>query len=603
MKKSLHYFWLSLALAIGIFCSSCMDRDYSLSDIDAIFGIGSDSLALPVNNSTAEIPLDSFVHINTSNFIDILDNGDYVFHLSDASEKTASATVKEVTQEAREFPQRYVSLPLMGLAKNNTRKRTSVIGDVDGTFVITEADSLALATFDYSISNVPDEIYDLTSATFDDTYLDVTFSFNSAFQGCFKQVYNMAFRLPSFFVLDKAVYNGQEINPTANQVSLLNLSTSSSHTIRFYVKGLDFTANDKLGSLVFKKGESIKASGRVGLAMTLLKQDLIKTEGLVNGAIVGSAKVSKTTISYATGKFSPSFNFANWGSVKLNNIPSVLSDDSVKVDLYDPHVNLTISSTPILPIDVKVSGNLIAYDAANQVIKSLAIDPFIIPRNAGVVSLRRRYAASSGDTSVVVVPELSTLVNKIPSVIKFADIKAIGDTSTSTSVQLGTSYTLTSKYAVDCPLAFADSARIVYRKDMTGWNSSLKDLQFKDEDTEIVVTSDVENKIPMYLQLSAYGVNNRGQAISDSRLKIVVENVIAPSLDGKTPVHTSVRVVVKPLDPTVLKDLDGIKIRFDGTTSYDGESIQNVGLNAYYQTLKMNNIAVTIYGKLIYDAN
>ena len=170
-------------------------------------------------------------------------------------------------------------------------------------------------------------------------------------------------------------------------------------------------------------------------------------------------------------------------------------------------------------------------------------------------------------------------------------------------LQLGTSYTLTSKYAVDCPLAFADSARIVYRKDMTGWNSSLKDLQFKDEDTEIVVTSDVENKIPMYLQLSAYGVNNRGQAISDSRLKIVVENVIAPSLDGKTPVHTSVRVVVKPLDPTVLKDLDGIKIRFDGTTSYDGESIQNIGLNAYYQTLKMNNIAVTIYGKLIYDAN
>lgn len=116
---------------------------------------------------------------------------------------------------------------------------------------------------------------------------------------------------------------------------------------------------------------------------------------------------------------------------------------------------------------------------------------------------------------VKVVSDLSNAVKTIPDRIEFSAI-AIADGTRRSSFQLGRDYTITTNYDFRSPLAFAEDAQIVYRDSLDGWHSDIEDMEFADEsNATLILTGNVENRIPAYLSVSAVAIDEIGRDISN----------------------------------------------------------------------------------------
>jgi hypothetical protein len=140
----------------------------------------------------------------------------------------------------------------------------------------------------------------------------------------------------------------------------------------------------------------------------------------------------------------------------------------------------------------------------------------------------------------------------------------------------------------------------------------VKDISFVEKNVDGVetiegflkVTASIENTIPAYLTLTAYGVDVSGNAIPSDKLEVTVEKVIAASADGKTPATTEEVIYVRPKDNRVFKTLDGLAFKVHITAkSGAGKTVSGVMLNAYNQVVKVNSLKVQKSGKVAIDLN
>ena len=158
-------------------------------------------------------------------------------------------------------------------------------------------------------------------------------------------------------------------------------------------------------------------------------------------------------------------------------------------------------------------------------------------------------------------------------------------------------------------IALGNDAVIIYKKEYKGWNDQVKDLSFvESEDTTyrygfILATTEIENKIPAYLTLNATPLDAQGRPISSDRIEVDVESVIAASKDGKTPVTTEEKIRFIPKDSEAVRLLDGVEFNVTMKARNGSASVAGVRLNAYNQTLKLNNFKVLKYGKMAMDLN
>lgn len=595
MKKKTLAQWAlsSLGLCCALTLNSCKDSDFDFDNIDTLLGLGGEELELPGNNTTKDITLDDFLELNNSDFVHIADNGDYELSMTDESSHATTARVEPIhlTNAITQGGSVDFDIPSVYLGG-------VTIPDID--IPATESE---LVSFEFNPAGVSTDIDELDYVGLS-TAMNLTITVPSALN----KVKELVLTVPDYLTLSDISINHGSASLSGNKITINNLPSGTS-VLNANITGIKFdNVQGQLGDATFDSDRKFVSLSAKFMASGTINGTDINTSASGRMSIGGSISVDDINVSSATGKFHPTIDFDNLGSVNLNNIPDFLTDNQVCLDLYDPHIDIAFSSE--LPLDGTVSGKMNAIDAQGANMASVDIPEFVLKSGGNsVVSIRKQTAPSSADTTVVAVSNITDLIKKIPSRIDFTSIHAKGNPDKTTTIDMGRDYHVDGTYSFKCPLQFDTAAVIVYTDSMDGWNDGVKDMMFREVDGAIdgyiQVQADVESTIPVYLTVDAWGVDLNGNDISQSDLQVTVDKTIAASADGVTPVATTVTIKMQPMNNDVFKRLDGLKFRLTGSATDAAGQNAVVGktINAYNQVLKATAVRVTKHGKVVYNAN
>lgn len=583
-------------LAVG---SGCTDSDFDLSNIDQTIGIGGDGLQLPTN-STENIVLDDLLDLNNSDFISIAENGDYMFSKQSDDVKPSHPSIDEVlVKEAKVNNNFKIEIPESSLMQ--TRRKSAGHTKLSKTASV-EGEA---SEFKYR-GNVPYEIRDLISAkTASDINIDVNVT--AELKKVIPSFKTMTVTIPSYLKLNigKCSPSQPEYDAEKGIITFHNISSSAKINIKANISSLDFSTPPP--TVVFTPGVlgadgSIDFDGAVLLGITF---DEVNKEGNSLQNLYMSAKMTMGAIrvTEATGKFKPNLDLEDLGNVNINNVPDFLTDYDVTVNLYNPVIELTATS------DIDVAGvataTLIAEDERGNEMAKVEIRGLNIKPNGTTRLCICKHKEGIDETKydqVKVVSNLSDIVKKIPHRINCkAEVDA--DTYRKGTVKLGKKYTIDADVHMSAPLAFDEGAQIVYTDTIDGWNEDIDKFSFA-EGAYIEMTTEVENKMPAYLNVSAFAIDVNGKEIPQHRIRVDVSNSVKASEDGEKAVVTPVTIKLRENEKGALKTVDGIVFRVTAAAGEkDAQTIVGKTINAYKHTLTARNIKVRLVGKIIADFN
>lgn len=583
-------------LAVG---SGCTDSDFDLSNIDQTIGIGGDGLQLPTN-STENIVLDDLLDLNNSDFISIAENGDYMFSKQSDDVKPSHPSIDEVlVKEAKVNNNFKIEIPESSLMQ--TRRKSAGHTKLSKTASV-EGEA---SEFKYR-GNVPYEIRDLISAkTASDINIDVNVT--AELKKVIPTFKTMTVTIPSYLKLNigKCSPSQPEYDAEKGIITFHNISSSAKINIKANISSLDFSTPPP--TVVFTPGVlgadgSIDFDGAVLLGITF---DEVNKEGNSLQNLYMSTKMTMGAIrvTEATGKFKPNLDLEDLGNVNINNVPDFLTDYDVTVNLYNPVIELTATS------DIDVAGvataTLIAEDERGNEMAKVEIRGLNIKPNGTTRLCICKHKEGIDETKydqVKVVSNLSDIVKKIPHRINCkAEVDA--DTYRKGTVKLGKKYTIDADVHMSAPLAFDERAQIVYTDTIDGWNEDIDKFSFA-EGAYIEMTTEVENKMPAYLNVSAFAIDVNGKEIPQHRIRVDVSNSVKASEDGEKAVVTPVTIKLRENEKGALKTVDGIVFRVTAAAGEkDAQTIVGKTINAYKHTLTARNIKVRLVGKIIADFN
>lgn len=583
-------------LAVG---SGCTDSDFDLSNIDQTIGIGGDGLQLPTN-STENIVLDDLLDLNNSDFISIAENGDYMFSKQSDDVKPSHPSIDEVlVKEAKVNNNFKIEIPESSLMQ--TRRKSAGHTKLSKTASV-EGEA---SEFKYR-GNVPYEIRNLISAkTASDINIDVNVT--AELKKVIPTFKTMTVTIPSYLKLNigKCSPSQPEYDAEKGIITFHNISSSAKINIKANISSLDFSTPPP--TVVFTPGVlgadgSIDFDGAVLLGITF---DEVNKEGDSLQNLYMSAKMTMGAIrvTEATGKFKPNLDLEDLGNVNINNVPDFLTDYDVTINLYNPVIELTATS------DIDVAGvataTLIAEDERGNEMAKVEIRGLNIKPNGTTRLCICKHKEGIDETKydqVKVVSNLSDIVRKIPHRINCkAEVDA--DTYRKGTVKLGKEYTIDADVYMKAPLAFDEGAQIVYTDTIDGWNEDIDKFSFA-EGAYIEMTTEVENKMPAYLNVSAFAIDVNGKEIPQHRIRVDVSNSVKASEDGEKAVVTPVTIKLRENEKGALKTVDGIVFRVTAAAGEkDAQTIVGKTINAYKHTLTARNIKVRLVGKIIADFN
>lgn len=583
-------------LAVG---SGCTDSDFDLSNIDQTIGIGGDGLQLPTN-STENIVLDDLLDLNNSDFISIAENGDYMFSKQSDDVKPSHPSIDEVlVKEAKVNNNFKIEIPESSLMQ--TRRKSAGHTKLSKTASV-EGEA---SEFKYR-GNVPFEIRDLISAkTASDINIDVNVT--AELKKVIPTFKTMTVTIPSYLKLNigKCSPSQPEYDAEKGIITFHNISSSAKINIKANISSLDFSTPPP--TVVFTPGVlgadgSIDFDGAVLLGITF---DEVNKEGNSLQNLYMSAKMTMGAIrvTETTGKFNPNLDLEDLGNVNINNVPDFLTDYDVTINLYNPVIELTATS------DIDVAGvataTLIAEDERGNEMAKVEIRGLNIKPNGTTRLCICKHKEGIDETKydqVKVVSNLSDIVKKIPHRINCkAEVDA--DTYRKGTVKLGKKYTIDADVHMSAPLAFDEGAQIVYTDTIDGWNEDIDKFSFA-EGAYIEMTTEVENKMPAYLNVSAFAIDVNGKEIPQSSIRVDVSNSVKASEDGEKAVVTPVTIKLSENEKGALKTVDGIVFHVTAAAGEkDAQTIVGKTINAYKHTLTARNIKVKLVGKIIADFN
>lgn len=583
-------------LAVG---SGCTDSDFDLSNIDQTIGIGGDGLQLPTN-STENIVLDDLLDLNNSDFISIAENGDYMFSKQSDDVKPSHPSIDEVlVKEAKVNNNFKIEIPESSLMQ--TRRKSAGHTKLSKTASV-EGEA---SEFKYR-GNVPFEIRELISAkTASDINIDVNVT--AELKKVIPTFKTMTVTIPSYLKLNigKCSPSQPEYDAEKGIITFHNISSSAKINIKANISSLDFSTPPP--TVVFTPGVlgadgSIDFDGAVLLGITF---DEVNKEGNSLQNLYMSAKMTMGAIrvTEATGKFKPNLDLEDLGNVNINNVPDFLTDYDVTINLYNPVIELTATS------DIDVAGGakatLIAEDKSGNEMAKVVIDGLNVKPNAVTRVCICKHKEGIDETKydqVKVVSNLSDIVKKIPHRIN-CEAEVHADSKRVSTVKLGKEYTIDADVYMKAPLAFDEGAQIVYTDTIDGWNEDIDKFSFA-EGAYIEMTTEVENKMPAYLNVSAFAIDVNGKEIPQHRIRVDVSNSVKASEDGEKAVVTPVTIKLRENEKGALKTVDGIVFRVTAAAGEkDAQTIVGKTINAYKHTLTARNIKVRLVGKIIADFN
>ena len=280
------------------------------------------------------------------------------------------------------------------------------------------------------------------------------------------------------------------------------------------LSNVEIPADGKLGGQIRVAG-SVSAEGN-DISLESLQSDI---DVSFAGAIGNAA--GKIAMSKATGVFS--YNVEQSTSVKLDNLPEILRDDSLTPDLDDPQITLSIKSN--LGIPMKGNLDLIPYKGATvQEENKIQLHNIVLPcAESSKDTLTKRFVICKSATTAppgyeVLEADVTKLLTNIPDSLSIS-INAAVDETTLSVVEPSADYILDLTYGISAPLAFG------------------KDFHFS-TDTDIDLSA-----IANYTEIGSFGIT--GKAVNDSPLNVNVELILLDDADVVIPQSKSSTIAIQ----------------------------------------------------------
>ena len=573
-RKMLHLANMCAAILLVTPFAGCIDKDYDLSDLDKTIGLGGEYIELPSDNSTEAVQLDEVLDLGNANFLVISDDGNYNIDVVDDNPFAAHIWVDDFTVPSKTYEGTY-KLDLGDLEPTSTNSFRARRATDEIVF------DASMVDMDFTYAYKTSQIKSLEYIGVSATTLSITLSFSQGMKKCLNNIKEMRFSFPKCIDCGKVAYKGDSLTLDANNMlRLSNVNPSENLSFVLNVKGVKLDRTYDGSYMTYTKGEGFNLHGSLTIGVTVKESDVNISEISTAGELKvnGTAVLSKMKVATARGCFAPKRSFGNVGGVSLRNVPSFLTDDEVDLDLYDPQLNINVYSD--VPFATKVTGAIVSKDSKGNEILRMEVPQFSYKANGeSVISVRRRPAATQSDTTIIVMPDICDIIRHLPDSIALVDLEGEGDDSQTAEIVID------KKYKGSIVLSVASGV-----KKIEGY---------------LKVTALIENKVPAYLTLQAYGIDANGNPISSDRLDVLVEKTIQASKDGKTAAATEEVVRIMPKDNDVFKILDGVEFKVVMTAKNEkgASPVTGVLLNAYKQTIKVSDIKVEKIGKMAIDLN
>ena len=588
----------ALLLLGGSVVVSCTDNNYDLSDIDMTVGIGNGELSIPTS-STTTIKLSEVLELEENGDVKEDADGTYrFFKKGDAVSPTTSVintvTVKKASAESFDFVLD-LSQKAYGAARSANRAALHFSGEMTvGSFVYNGA--------------LPSEVVELKRADIS-SEMSMDISFDDNISKLLDKITEVTIELPSYmdFVVKESSAKYTKVD---NRIVLTDLSTSGRQSVVVSIKSLDFgKAADATGSLTVRNGK-VDMQGNVTMGIMIneevnLASGVDPTKCKVACGISFMNDILLTTV---TGRFSPTITLDNLGHTSITGLPDFLSEDGVKVDIENPQIVMNLTS------DIAVAGVLagvINYkrDGANGSVK-INENINVKPAAEGGVSTtrvcicRKKSMVQNPDEFDQIIEQDNLKEILYPTVATDISFNATAwaDDSKTSKFELGRVYTIQPEYEFMAPLAFGEDANIVYTDNLDGWNGDIDDFDLK-EGGYVELTANVENRVPVYLNVDAVPVGVNGEDLS-GEVSVEVIGEVAASTDGLEAAVSPVKVKLTP-KKGALKKLDGLKLIVSGSakSTSGGATVTGIPLNAKTHTLVAKDINVKVVGTIVADLN
>lgn len=526
---------VSATMLLGIATmSSCIDKDYDLSDIDSTVRVDVNDLVLPVNID--DITLKSIFNIKEGDRVQIVD-GQYAF-IEDGSFTSDEIKINEVKIAAP-----YIA-PVVQTINTGL---TPGMGAVPGARIGLDIPA-SQSDFSTSSNLVSEYIVTIDNVKVD---CDVTVSLT---------IKELAGRISSFDVetislqlpagIDAVPEHGTFDKETGILTATNFKSVGNTVSMKLKVTAIDFNKADVkfdtakrlvtfASSYAVKSGHFVFASDNVSgsLPTSLTLETRYTMSDIVTKSFTGEVRydVEGTDIS----------------DVSLTDLPDILSQEGTNLSIVNPQIYLDVTN-PLSVYGVHAqTGLTITSYSKDNVAKTYSLnDPyFTIPGNASSQFYLSPATVSSfypGYTNPehVVFTSLSDVLsgNGLPERLGIDLVNPSMPTQAVRDVNLGVNLgKIEGKYTFFAPLALGSGSQIIYSETEDGWSS--EDLDHVTIET-LVVTANVTSNLPLGFVASAYPVDVNGDRIGN----VTIEGVDVAAEANNQPIEIHITGEIRKLD-------------------------------------------------------
>lgn len=583
----------ALLLTSSITIYSCVDNDYDLTkDIDLTISVGGSEFAIP-GGMTEEIKLSKVLKLEDEDLVKTDENGNY-FLLKKAERTTANEfpITSQIKVDGFTVQAPDIDPINMRVSFGNSWSKGTRAGGNERFSVDVEP---ASSEFEIYQDGIPEELKKLSTITTDMT-ARIKFSFN---QQNINRLYleNIKIKFPEYIISNELTADHCLI--IQNQV-VSKGSVGFSRNVR--IQGIDCNVLPS-GEGLNSDNHSISISGEVTISGSVYvnQGDVIGSPIFpMSFSLMADVDLGAIIPKEIKGVVKPNISIEP-SAIKLDGMPDFLSDDEVRLDVKNPMVYLTTQNGS--PVEATLNGKLTSYKTDLDGSIAGPVN-FTIP---AIGSGEQQFCISAMKTEIqnttnIIVPDLGTLVERIPDEIRFS-IDA-GATDKEVTVELNKEYTLAADYEVNVPFVFGEKLSIVYKDTIDGWMEDIKDYEVQ----LVQATATAYNKIPLALIFTAEAItlDAKGEPVVLDGVDIKVrtngsetDNTIKTGDSSEAGVATPIVIEIRETKAGSIKQLDGLFLRATAKSSAEADGKQ---LNEN-QSLQLKNVRLKVPGGLKVDLN
>lgn len=380
------------------------------------------------------------------------------------------------------------------------------------------------------------------------------------------------------------------------------------------VTKLDFTkmTDGYLGSTIVDEKTYLKYVDSIAIDATVSVDQMEVSSDILNRTVEVDFDfvVTPITVGVVEGIYSGEIGAMNESfDLNLGEQLDFLKEEGNGLTLSDPQIKIALENTLSVPLNLDVAiigldemGEII--ETAHIVLNDLKIAPAIYDEEAGTItpdSTKYFFVAHEGQAlkgyTTVVVPELATLLQKLPSAVSLEIVPKV-DTSVTHRVDLYQEMHVSGDYSVVVPLKF-DELEVCYTDTISGLELDMAEITEIFSHLGFSVYMDVNNTLPIGLSLDLTPINTRGKELKG----IVIDPVSIKAGEGGSVTTSgdfeSLKINAQSEDNADLNELDGLifTISTKANETLGGAAIKPE------QGIHVKNIVIELRGDINVDLN